>query len=536
MLPSHPEEHAPAPSASGKRTRRVRATVLAGLLGATALSGAAFLNSRHAVAGDAAAPSVTSTQAAPIQPAAPAQALPDFANLVSRVRPAVVQITTKLMLQQSADEEMPTPFGMMPGGPHDGAARPAEARGSGFIIDDRGTVVTNNHVVRGATSVTVTLDDGTTLPAKVIGRDPRTDLAVLRVQAGHTLPFIKLGDSGAVRPGEWVVAMGNPFGLGGTVTAGIVSANGRDIGSGPYDNFIQIDAPINRGNSGGPLFTQDGQVVGVNTAILSPSGGSIGIGFAIPANTVRTVVADLEATGHVTRGYLGVETQPVTSDIASALALPKQGAEHDGALVAGVESGSPASKAGLQPGDVITAVDGKKVGTPRDLAVAVADLKPGSHASLSLTRDGAGQSVSVDVATLAAKQTASAGGGEGDGSVAGQPPGIGLALAPVTPEAAGQLNLPAHTKGAVVAQVESGSAAEQAGLHQGDVIVGVGTHLVASPREAVAAIRNAEHGHPTAVALRVLRDGHSAFVAVNVPNPATQPPATAPSDGDSENG
>ncbi len=527
MLPSNPEAHPPANS--GKRARRLRATVLAGLLGATALSGAAFLNAGHAAAGDAATTSVAPIQP---QPAATAQILPDFANLVSRVRPAVVQITTKLMLQQSADEEAPTPFGMQPGGPHEGGARPAEARGSGFIIDDRGTVVTNNHVVRGATSVTVTLDDGTTLPAKVIGRDARTDIAVLRMQAGHTLPFIQLGDSGVVRPGEWVVAMGNPFGLGGSVTAGIVSANGRDIGSGPYDNFIQIDAPINRGNSGGPLFTQDGRVVGVNTAILSPSGGSIGIGFAIPSNTVRSVVADLEATGHVTRGYLGVETQPVTSGIASALALPKGAAERNGALVAGVESGSPASKAGLQPGDVITAVDGKKVGTPRDLAVAVADLKPGSHASLSLVRDGGSQTVSVDVATLAAKQTASAGDGEGAG---GQQPSIGLALAPVTPETAGQLNLPARTRGAVVARVEGGSAAEQAGLRQGDVIIGVGTHPVTSPQEAVAAIHDAEHGHATEVALRVLRDGRSAFVAVNVAN-AAQPPASAPSGGDDANG
>lgn len=523
MLPSHLEAHTPAnPS---KRGGRLRAAVLAGLLGATALSGAAFLNAGHAVAGDAG-------PATPIQPAVTAQKLPDFVNLVAQVRPAVVQITTKLMVQQSADEDTPTPFGPQPNGPHEGAARAAEARGSGFIIDDRGTVVTNNHVVRGATSVSVTLDDGTTLPAKVIGRDARTDLAVLRVQAGHALPFIQLGDSGAVRPGEWVVAMGNPFGLGGTVTAGIVSANGRDIGSGPYDNFIQIDAPINRGNSGGPLFTQDGRVVGVNTAILSPSGGSIGIGFAIPSNTVRSVVADLEATGHVTRGYLGVETQPVTSDIASALSLPKAAAEHDGALVAAVEAGSPASKAGLQPGDVITAVDGKKVGTPRDLAVTVAQLKPGSHASLSLTRDGGSQTVSVDVATLAATQTASAGDGEGAG--AGQQPSIGLALAPVTPDVAGQLNLPAHTRGAVVARVDGGSAAEQAGLRQGDVIVGVGTHPVASPQEAVTAIHKAEHG--SEVALRVLRDGHSAFVAVTVPSAGAQPPAGARSNGDDENG
>ena len=529
MLPFRHEDQKLPPA------RRLRGAVLAGLLGATALGGVAFVGTGYAAAPVAAD---TAANASPIQPATPAQTLPDFANLVSRVRPAVVQVTTKLVLHETADEGPAQgpfggpPGGMMPGAPHQATNQPVEARGSGFIIDGQGTIVTNNHVVRGATSVSVTLDDGTVLPARVIGRDPRTDLAVLRVDAGHPLPFIQLGDSAAVRPGEWVIAMGNPFGLGGTVTAGIVSADGRDIGSGPYDNFIQIDAPINKGNSGGPLFTQDGRVVGVNTAILSPSGGSIGIGFAIPSNTVRTVVADLEATGHVTRGYLGVETQPVTAEMAAALGLPKNGGEHGGALVASVEGASPANKAGLKPGDVITAVDGKKVGTPHDLAMAVANIKPGTASTFDLLRDGGSQTISVDVATLP-NQTAGNGNGNGNGdSGAGsvQPPSIGLALAPLTPDVAGQLNLPAHTSGAVVAQVEGGSAAEQAGLRQGDVIVGVGTHAVASPQETVQAIRNAEHGHVTAVALRVLRGGHSAFVAVNVPKANVQPPSSGNDD------
>ena len=222
------------------------------------------------------------------------------------MKPAVVSITSKLKAEPAEMEgPMPFPFGQMV----PGQQRAIEARGSGFIVDPNGIVVTNNHVVKGAKSVTVVLDDGTQLPAKVVGTDPRTDLAVLKVDAGRKLPYIQLGDSSTIRPGQWVVAMGNPFGLGGSVTAGIVSAEGRDIGAGPYDQFIQIDAPINQGNSGGPLFTQDGKVVGVNTAILSPSGGSIGIGFAIPSNTVKTVVAELEKTGHVTRGYLGVEAQ-----------------------------------------------------------------------------------------------------------------------------------------------------------------------------------------------------------------------------------
>ena len=316
-----------------------------------------------------AAPTNTGT---PITPAAPSAPMADFANLVSRVTPAVVSITSQLRVSQAADEGMSPnqfpggmPFGMTgPNGMQMQRPRAIEARGSGFIIDANGTIVTNNHVVKDATKVSVTLSDGTELPAKVVGRDPRTDLAVLKIDAGHKLDYIKLGDSANVRPGQWVVAMGNPFGLGGTVTAGIVSARGRDIGEGPYDNFIQIDAPINQGNSGGPLFTQDGNVVGVNTAILSPSGGSIGIGFAIPSDTVRTVVAQLESSGHVTRGYLGVEAQPIAPAMSAALHLPKQDSGVHGALVASVQPDSPAAHAGLQPGDVIEQVDGHRVDNP----------------------------------------------------------------------------------------------------------------------------------------------------------------------------
>ena len=293
---------------------RLRAPLLACLLGATALSG--IITIRHGFAADATPPA----QQTAIQPTAPSRTVPDFTDLVARVTPAVVAITSEFGPQMAADEDGGmSPFGMLrPNHPH-----AVEGRGSGFIVDADGTVVTNNHVVKDAKSVTVTLADGTQLPARIVGRDERSDLAVLHVDAGHKLPFIELGDSAQVRPGEWVVAMGNPFGLGGTVTAGIVSALGRDIGSGPYDNFIQIDAPINQGNSGGPLFTQDGHVVGVNSAILSPSGGSIGIGFAIPSNMVKTVVADLEKDGRVTRGYLGVEAQRAIACSSANTAAPK---------------------------------------------------------------------------------------------------------------------------------------------------------------------------------------------------------------------
>ncbi len=456
------------------------------------------------------------------------QTLPDFANLVAQVRPAVVQVTNHLAVQPAADNgemqgqmpfgQMPfgmLPFGMMPHGMHPMQPHAVEARGSGFIVDANGTIVTNNHVVQGEKTLTVTLDDGTQLPATVVGTDSRTDIAVLRVHADHKLPFLKLGDSSKVRPGEWVVAMGNPFGLGGTVTAGIVSADGRDIGEGPYDNFIQVDAPINKGNSGGPLFTQNGEVVGVNTAILSPTGGSVGIGFAIPSNMVRTVVDQIEKSGHVTRGYLGVEMQPINAAMASALKLPKVPSGHEGALVAGVQPDSPASRAGIQPGDVIVGIDGQKVGTPRELAVDVAGIKPGATADVAILRDGTQKTIKVDVAKMAGTQTASAEqGGE-------QQPSLGLSLAPLTPDLRSQLSLSPHASGAAIADVQSGSAADQAGLQQGDVIVGVGSHAVNSPDEAVNAIRDAEKGS-SSVALRVLRNGHTAFVAVAVPQAGQQ--------------
>ena len=278
-----------------------------------------------------------------------------------------------------------------------------EARGSGFIINANGTIVTNNHVVKDAKSITVTLDDGNTYPAKVIGTDPRTDIAVLKIDVGHPLPYIQLGNSADVKPGQWVVAMGNPFGLGGTVTAGIVSAVSRDIGDGPYDQFIQTDAPINEGNSGGPLFTQEGKVIGMNTAILSPSGGSVGIGFAIPSDMIHGIVDQLEASGHVTRGYIGVEAQELTGATAKAMHVGND----SGALLAGIEPDSPASHAGLKPGDIITQVDGKKVSNPRELAVDVAAIKPSSDAHLTVLENGQSKDVALKVGQLPNQQTAS---------------------------------------------------------------------------------------------------------------------------------
>ena len=457
------------------------------------------------------------TQVTPVNPAGEnlaQQTLPNFVGLVEKVQPAVVSVTTRLT-QQAAQQEtgqgqmqqLPFPFSQM--FPQHPAVHAVEARGSGFIIDADGTIVTNNHVVRGEKSVTVTLNDGKTYPARIVGRDPRTDIAVLRIDTGHKLPFIQLGDSRNVKPGQWVVAMGNPFGLSSTVTHGIVSAISRNIGEGPYDQFIQVDAPINKGNSGGPLFTQQGKVIGMNTAILSPSGGSIGIGFAIPSNLIRTVVAQLEQNGKVVRGFIGVEAQALNGTTAKALGL----AENSGALLADVQPDTPASHAGLQPGDVIQSVNGDTVANPRDLAVDVAAIKPGQEAHLKVLHDGTTKDVTLNVAQMPNEKTA----GNQPGSEHGQGQ-IGLALEPLSPGLRNQLNVPDGTSGVVVRGVQPGSAAEAAGLQAGDVIVGVNMHAVNSASEAAHDIRSAIHGKDHAVALRVIRNGQAMFVGVNAQN------------------
>jgi serine protease Do len=493
-------------SITSQRTpRRWRGTAVAAvLLAGTALGGFAVGH-----AGFAAPETTPGTPVNPPGTGMTGHALPDFTDLVTQVKPAVVSITTKLEASAAADEDQPQmpfrgfPFGGMGPqmGPH---AHAVEARGSGFIIDANGTIVTNNHVVKDAKTVSVTLDDGTRLPAKVIGRDARTDIAVLKVDAQRQLPYIQLGNSANVKPGQWVVAMGNPFGLGGTVTAGIVSANGRDIGAGPYDQFIQIDAPINQGNSGGPLFTQDGKVIGMNTAILSPSGGSIGIGFAIPSDMIHTVVAQLEKTGKVTRGYIGVEAQQVSDTMAKAMHLTAG----SGALIAGVQNDTPASHAGLQPGDVITSVNGQTVKNPRDLAVDIAGVQPGDEAQLQVLHDGDSKTVSVKVGQMPNEQMAT------NDTTQQSHERIGVALAPLSPDLRSQLDVPDGTHGVVVREVAPGSPADQAGLQAGDVIVGVGGKQVASPSDAANAIRGASKDH--AVALRIIRNGEPLFVGVNL--------------------
>ncbi|MBC7634719.1 MAG: trypsin-like peptidase domain-containing protein, partial [Acetobacteraceae bacterium] len=402
--------------------RLMRTGLLAVLLGSSALVGV----------GTAATP-------APINPPLAAgpnlSNVPDFADLVARVKPAVVSVTTKMAVKPASDDGTPMQPGRRPG-------RTSESRGSGFIVSADGIVVTNNHVVANAQSVTVTLDDGRELTAKVLGRDQRSDIALLKIDAKADLPYLMLAETVSARPGEWVLALGNPFGLGGSVTAGIVSARGRNIGAGPYDDFIQVDAPINHGNSGGPLFNQAGQVIGVNTAILSPSGGSVGIGFAIPSDMVKKVVAELQSTGHVTRGYLGVETQQIDRALAAALRLGNP--EGAGALVATVAPDSPAAKAGLQAGDVLGAVDGQKLADPRALARAVAAFKPGSDAKFDVQRDGETKTITVALGAMPNERLA-------DTGAADKQDGIGVNLAPITPQLRAQLDLPASAKGAIIA-------------------------------------------------------------------------------------
>lgn len=490
-----------------------RAALAATLLAGTGLGGFAL---GHAAWAD---------DAAPVNPPGTqlqAHSLPDFTNLVTQVKPAVVSITNMLkatpasMEQDQQDgqmQQLPFPFNQMVPNGQQQQQHAMEARGSGFIISADGTIVTNNHVVKGARTLSVTLDDGTVLPAKVIGTDPRTDIAILKVDAPHPLPFIQLGNSRNVKAGEWVVAMGNPFGLSSTVTAGIVSAVSRDIGAGPYDQFIQIDAPINQGNSGGPLFTQDGKVIGMNTAILSPTGGSVGIGFAIPSDMIRTVSAQLEKTGKVVRGYVGVEAQEITPATAQAMHLKV----NDGALLAGVQPDSPAAQAGLEPGDVIQSVNGTKITTPKALALNVASIMPGDQAHLSVLHDGQTKDVTVKVGTLPNEQTASNDNANNDHHAQ-----IGLALAPLSPDMRSRLDLPDGTNGAVVQGVQPGSPAETAGLQPGDVIVGVGTHAVTSPAEAANAMRTALTGSNHALALRVIRNGQPIFVGVTLGDQANQ--------------
>jgi serine protease Do len=378
-------------------------------------------------------------------------------------------------------------------------------QGSGFFISADGYAVTNNHVVDKAENVEVITDDGRTVQAKVIGTDPRTDLALIKVEGGN-YPYVRLADN-APRIGDWVIAVGNPFGLGGTVTAGIVSARGRDIGAGPYDDFIQIDAPVNKGNSGGPTFDVDGHVIGVNTAIFSPSGGSVGIAFAIPAQTVASVVTQLREYGAVTRGWIGVKVQPVTSDIADSLGLKNA----KGALVAEPQADGPAAKAGIKAGDVIIDVNGVAIEDARDLARKVGAIAPGAKVSLKVMRQGSERAFAFALGTLPKERVAEATSENENQSEPGAAvPRMGLTLAPAK-QVAGS-----GDEGVVVTAVDPDGPASTRGFKTGDVILEVGGRTVSAPDDVNSAIADAKKGGKHSILLRVKSPEGTRFVALPV--------------------
>jgi serine protease Do len=452
-----------------------------------------------------------------------------FADIVAKVKPAVISVRVKilasaepaLMQQQRNDDQDQDAIPSVPGSPFDKffqqfgqqfgqhgqrgqmpqGRQTITGEGSGFFISPDGYAVTNNHVVDHAKSVQVTTDDGTIYTAKVVGTDQKTDLALIKVDGKGDFPYVKFADK-APAVGDWVVAVGNPFGLGGTVTAGIVSARGRDIGAGPYDDYVQIDAPINKGNSGGPAFDVDGNVIGVNTAIYSPSGGSVGIGFDIPADTVKTVVAQLKASGHVTRGWLGVQIQPVTAGIADSLGMKKA----EGAMVDEPQDGSPAAKAGIQSGDVITAVNGAPVKDARDLARTIGTMAPDATVKLDMIRGGQAKSVSLTLGEMPDQQQAKA--DTDSAQPTGGVPHLGLSVAPAS-EVSG-----AGGQGVVVTAVDPDGPAAEQGFQTGTVILDVGGKAVANAGDVRKALVDAKAQGKHQVLMRVKQGDATHFVAL----------------------
>ena len=458
--------------------------------------------------------------------------VPSFADVVEKVTPAVVSVRVQEKVQPASDNggdlyQFQSPPGFddlpddhplkkffrefrddgngnqMPGhrGGREAGPRPV-AQGSGFFISEDGYLVTNNHVVDGGQTFTVVTNDGKELDAKLIGADPKTDLAVLKVDGGSDkFTYVKFADDSKIRVGDWVVAVGNPFGLGGTVTSGIISARGRDIGAGPYDDFIQIDAAVNHGNSGGPAFNLNGEVVGINTAIFSPSGGNVGIAFAIPASTAQDVVKDLMTSGTVNRGWLGVQIQPVDKDIADSLGLTGT----KGALVSEAQDNSPGKAAGIKPGDVIVAVDGKTVDGPRELARLVGNTAPGKEVEVTLWRNGKSENVKLTLGELPkTDQRASA----GDQSAPDKSDALKDFGLTVTSSEDG--------KGLIVTDVDPDGAAAERGIQAGDVIVSVNSKEVSAAGDFERAIADASKAGRKAVLVQVARDDGSRFVALPV--------------------
>lgn len=448
-----------------------------------------------------------------------------FRDIAKKVTPAVVNVAVTMSPQASAAEmrsqQMPafppgSPFGeffkhFFNQNPQGNGQQPQQvihALGSGFIISPDGYIVTNNHVVKDEIKVTVTLADHTKYTAKVVGTDPKTDLALLKINSDKPLPYVSFGNSNNAETGDWVMAVGNPFGLGGTVTVGIVSARGRDLQSGPYDDFLQIDAPINRGNSGGPTFNLKGQVIGINTAIYSPNGGSVGIGFAIPSNLAKPIIEQLRTTGKVERGWLGVQVQTVTPGLASSLGLKKA----EGALVVTVTPDSPAKKAGFKSGDVILKVGSSVIPEMQVLPRIVAAKEQGSKVNIEVWRNGHEKTLSVVLGrTPTTTKTASA---EHHNTPKEVQPTLGMSLSALTPDVRSQMGIPKDVSGVLVTGVRSESAAASAGINPGDIIEKVGHKAVTTPNEVDHDVKAAQRDDRSYALLSVNEGGNRRFVAL----------------------
>ena len=451
---------------------------------------------------------------------AQAQGAPDsFADLAERLSPAVVNISTSQVLGSERQA--------IPGVPEDSplndffkdfmeqqGQRPqrVQSLGSGFVIDPAGVIITNNHVIDGADRIEVVFMDGTTLPATLTGRDPKTDIAVLKVESQTPLPHVELGDSSRARVGDWVIAIGNPFGLGGTVTAGIISALNRDIHAGNYDDFIQTDASINRGNSGGPLFDMQGRVVGVNSAIISPSGASVGIGFAVPTSTVRPIVEQILEHGETRRGWIGVRIQTVTPEIADSLGL----APARGALIAGLSDDGPAAAAGIEPGDIVLSFDGRNIAAMRDLPRIVAETGIGRTVDVEIYRGGRTIGVEVTVARLDESEAAAAAPPADTAPAPARMVVLGLSLAELTATTREGFDIDPETRGVLVTDVDPLSGAAEKGVRPGDVIVQIAQRDVATPADVERIVAAEEKAGRNTVLLRLSSGGDLRFVALRL--------------------
>lgn len=449
-----------------------------------------------------------------------------FADIVERIAPSVVNISTTKALRGGQNLPFPEP---PPGSPFEDffreffdrdqqpedQPRRTSSLGSGFVVDPEGYVVTNNHVIAEADEISVVFNDERSYEATLVGRDPKTDLALLRIESDDEegFPAVTFADSDGVRVGDWMIAIGNPFGLGSTVTAGIVSARSRDIRSGPYDDYLQVDAPINRGNSGGPSFNLEGEVIGINTAIFSPSGGNVGIGFAIPSNLAVPVIESLKEDGRVKRGWLGVRIQTVTDEIAESLGLP----DSEGALVASVTPGGPAEQAAIEPGDVILRFDGKTIDRMRGLPRIVAETPIGKAVDVEIWRRGDRETIEVELGELPEDDELAAlsVGDQGSDDTA-ELPDLGLTVARLSDELKTRFELPGDAKGVVIVEVDENSPASGENIRAGDVIVEVGQEEVNSPPEVMAKINEALEQDKKSVLLLIDRQGDLRFVALRV--------------------